>query len=542
MKNKNTNQHTNDLFSLSKEELISLLLKAEDAAKTKTMEAEAKIQEAENKAKMFQEQYELLLEKMKLAAKQKFGAKSETSHALQMSLFNEAEEAASSHDEPLPLEVLVDLHNHSKKRKARKPSAASVLDIINVIHDIDEEDKEGYICCGEKTREEICYQPARYYIKKHCYLVYKRELEDGTTDFRTADGFSPLIDNSYVSSELASHIIYDKYQRGMPFYRLEHNFLVHDIAISRQTMSNWCIRLSEDYFSILVQRMKDDLLQKEIIHSDDTSIKVIHHQDGSENQKSAMWVYCSGQFDEPILLYDYQPDRKGKRPKEYLDGFQGYLCGDGYQGYGQVEGVIKVGCLAHARRKFTDALATYSKNNTSESKQLLEEVLRKFSHIFHIDKQLAELDLEMKQRERIAKVKPLMENLKERLIHLQGRILPSSKFGEAITYTLNQFPFLENVFLDPRLELTNNRAERQVKPFVMGRKAWLFSNTTRGAKCSAVLYSIVQTAKENQLKVPAYLAYVLEEMRGKSISDPKQFDYLLPYSKELPESLRIKVQ
>jgi len=536
MKNKNYNQHSNDLSSLSKEELISLLLKAEAA----TSAAESKIQEAEDKAKMFQEQYELLLEKMKLATKHKFGSKSETAHALQMSLFNEIEEAALDTEESLPLDILIDLHNHSKKRKARKPSTAVVLDIVDVIHDIEEEDKEGYILCGEKTREELCYQPAKYYVKMHRYPVYKRELEDGTTDFRSADGFQPLIANSYVSGELAAHIMYDKYQRGMPLYRLEHDFLMHDIAISRQTMANWCMRLSEDYFSILVERMKIHLLQKDIIHSDDTSVKVIHHQDGSENQKSTMWVYCSGQFDVPILLYEYQPDRKSEHPKEYLSNFHGYLCSDGYQGYDKVEGVTRVGCLAHARRKFTDALAGYGKNNTSESKRLLEDILKRFSHIFHIDKQLSELELEAKQAERMAKLKPVMEELKQKLTALDGSILRKSKFGEAITYTLNQFPLLENVFLDPRLELTNNRAERQVKPFVMGRKAWLFSNTTRGAKCSADIYSMVQTAKENQLKVPAYLAYVLEEMRGKTITDVKQFDYLLPYSKDLPDSLRMK--
>lgn len=524
LNNTNTKKNLN-LNALTKEELIALL------------EQEMK------KSEMLADQYDSLLEQIKLANKKIYGSSSETAHALQLDLFNEAEVTVDTADavEEVSLPVVAEEYNRAKKKKARKPSDVHELKIVEVIHDVEEEDKAGYLRCGEKVREELCFQPAHWYIKKHIYPMYKADLEDGSTDFRHADGYIPLIEKSYLSSELAAFVMNEKYNRGLPLYRIEENFVANDVAITRQTLSNWCMQVADHYFSFLIDRMKLHLLTNDIVHCDETSLQVLHHQDGSTNKNSYMWVYCSGMYDKPIRLYVYEPDRSGDHAKDYLSGYRGYVVTDGYQGYNKVEYVTRVGCLAHARRGFTEALSAYDKTkNTSQTKAMLEEIIKDFGKIFSLEKIAEKLDLEKKQQYRDQSMKPLLIALKEKLIRIEDQILPSSKFGKAITYFLNQYKHFENIFLDPRLELTNNVAERAIKPFVIGRKAWLFSNTTSGALSSATLYSIVQTAKENDLNVEKYLTYVLEEMRGKKIHDQAQFDYLLPYSDSLPDHVRFK--
>lgn len=280
--------------------------------------------------------------------------------------------------------------------------------------------------------------------------------------------------------------------------------------------------------------MRDHLLKEPILHADETTVQILNHQDGSTNKKSYMWLYRSGTSNKrPLLVYDYQPGRSHVYPQEFLKEYSGYLQSDGYQAYDKLIHAKRVGCLAHARRKFIEAKEVSSKD--TEGFKIASELLRQLNRIMGLDKKAALLSLEDKQAQRNEKQKPILENFKQLLIENQVRVLDKSKLGQAIQYSLNQMASFERVLEDPRLEWTNNSAERAIKPFVMGRKAWLFSNTTRGAQSSAALYSIVQSALENKLHVERYLTYVLDEMTQKTITSKDQFDHLLPNSESLPE-------
>jgi transposase len=474
------------------------------------------------------------LEMFKTQQANKFGKKSEKTNIGQISLFNEVEMTSDEHvkEESFSKEI----KSNGRKGAKKKPSLKdSELEVEIIIHDM--EDTEGLERIGEDTKEILKYSPARYYIERHVYPTYKKEREDGTTSIVSEPREETVIPKSYASAELISHVIKQKYDMGLPLYRIEQDFIKNRIPFSRQTMSNWVIYVGENMFINLWERLKLQLLQEDIIHADETTLNVLHHQDGSTNDTSYMWVYCSGEHGKQIRIYDYQPDRKQERAVDFLTGFHGYLNCDGYSAYDNVPDITKVACLAHARRKFTDAIKGMSSEN-SEAKDKANHILRKMNYIFKLDKEAAKKEsLEEKQEYRQTIIKPVMDELKNTVLEIQPRILEKSALGKAISYTLKQFSYVENVFSDPRLEFTNNRAERVVKPFVMGRKAFLFSNTTRGANVSATIYSVVESAKANKLHVERYLTYVMDEMKGKTVNNVDQFDYLLPTSKTLPITL-----
>lgn len=516
-----------DLKTMNQDELVSFLVKLTQQN-----------QELNTQNEILSSQLEEALNMIKLMKKTLFGSKSEKSKTLEnqlkLNLFDEVENTAD--EEEVQEEQVI--YKEVKVGRKSISEANPNLEVKVVRNDMDELLKEGYKVIGEKAKEELIYVPEQIFILKTLSNVYAKELADGSDDILTLHKGNDFLDKSIASIPLVSKVLTDKYVWAKPLYRIQDTFKNLGANISRQTMSNWAIATSNKYLEPMYNLMKKDLLAKDIINADETSVQVLKHQDGSTNKKSYMWVYRSNIYEPDIIIYDYQPGRKADYAIDFLQDFKGYLQSDGYRAYKNIENSIQVGCLAHGRRKIVEALEVMGKSRT-QARKTGESLLKLIRKIFFVDKQLQHLDLPLKQERRLEKLKPLFEELHQQLTKASDILLPKSKLGEAITYNLNQFESFENIFKDPRLELTNNSAERVIKPFVIGRKNWLFSNTTKGAKSSAIIYSVLVSAKENGLKVEDYLNYVFKAMSEVAVDNwSNEFiSTLLPHSDSLPDYL-----
>ena len=274
-----------------------------------------------------------------------------------------------------------------------------------------------------------------------------------------------------------------------------------------------------------------------VLHADETTLQVLHEDGKPAQSKSYMWLYrTSGDAGSPIVLYEYTPDRRADHPKFFLKNFSGYLHADGYEGYHDLSGNIKVvGCFAHARRKFDEAVKGLSNKDKAGS---LAMAGKKFcDKLFSLERDFAELTAEERFSKRQELSKPVFDEFYEWL----GALSPPPKTGlhTAVVYARNQREYLGRFLEDGRLEISNNRAERSIKPFVVGRKNWLFANTPRGAKASAMLYSIIETAKENGLNPYEYLTYIFRNAPNWDIrSNIDNLERLLPWF--VPDSCKAK--
>ena len=320
----------------------------------------------------------------------------------------------------------------------------------------------------------------------------------------------------------------------MPLYRQEKDWANQGVTLSRATLANWIIRSAHDWLLPLWEEMKAQLLKEPVIHADETVIQVLKEEGKKPSSESRMWVYCSGNTGSPpVILYEYQPTRSGEHARRFLEGFKGYLQTDGYSGYNKVPDVTRCGCWAHLRRKYQEAMPRTGDKSGSTAAVGFDYCNRLFS----IEKELKELNPEERKKQRQERSKPVLEaywSWLETVNPLQG-----SKLGDAVTYALNQKDALETFLEDGRIELSNNRAENCLRPFVVGRKAWLFADTKKGATSSAIVYSIVETAKANNLNVYMYLKHIFSKMPGMDFKDnPSLLQDLLPWSAKLPEDCR----
>ncbi len=250
-----------------------------------------------------------------------------------------------------------------------------------------------------------------------------------------------------------------------------------------------------------------------------------------------MWLFRSGRDDPPVVMYEYQQTRSQEHPVKFLKGFNGYLHVDGYAGYNQIPNVTTVSCWSHARRGFDEALKSLPKEK-KHAPVAAREALNYCNQLFKIEQGLKDASPEERYEQRLKRSRPVLDAFSTWLGVHKDQVLPKSQLGKAIAYYLNRWSKLATFLEDGCLEIDNNRAERSIKPFVMGRKAWLFSNTPGGATASAIIYSIVETAKENDLNPLHYLTYLFEEMPNMDIGDPDVLSTLLPWSETIPDKVR----
>jgi len=481
------------------------------------------------------------MEQFRLAKHKQFGASSEQPDMNQLSLFNEAEQtAALTAPEPEIAEVKA---HYRKKTRLTTDKRPEDLPVEVIEHELPVENRICPDCgcslhkMGEDILEELKIIPAKAVIVRHVRHVYACRRCEASSDhvpIVKAEMPEPVIKGGFASPESIAHIATQKFVMGSPLYRQEQEWKLSGILLSRQTMSNWLIKASEKWLEPIYGEMKRRLCEHQVLHADETTLQVLHEDGKSAQSKSYMWLYrTSGEAKHQIVLYDYQPNRKAENPEEFLRNFKGYLHADGYDGYHRLPGNITVvGCWAHARRKFDELLQTIPKDKRDSSDAA--KGIAYCDKLFRFEKQFALLSPDDRLKERGRLSRPLMNEFYAWLGSL--RELPKSLMGKAIYYAESQRKYLERYLLDGRLEISNNRAERTICPFVMGRKNWLFSNTPNGTRTSAINYSLIVSAKENGLNAFAYLTWILTNSpnlgRPGYISKTEDF---LPDSAAIPE-------
>jgi len=293
-------------------------------------------------------------------------------------------------------------------------------------------------------------------------------------------------------------------------------------------MSNWMIKATEDWLTPVYDALHEMICMRDILFADETTLQVLNEPGKTAQSESYMWLYRTAYgTGPPIVLYDYRPDRKAKNPEAFLAGFTGYLQVDGYKAYRSLEpGITIVGCFSHCRRKFDEALKALDPKDHIGSGALAGKHF--CDKLFAIERSIEDCDFDERYRKRLELARPVLDDF--RLWLKKRNPTPKSKFGIAVNYALNQWEYLERYLLDGRLEISTNRAERSIKPFVICRKNFLFANTPRGAKCSAIMFSIIETAKENGLNPYEYLTYIFKNAPGWDIrNNIDALECLLPH-------------
>lgn len=481
-------------------------------------------------------QYEDLKNKYKNLQKYFFGKRSEKLtpvDVLQGSLFNEAEssdkvlndennesEEIKSEEEASADDVTV-IKQYTRSKAGRKPIPAHIPR-KEIIHDLSDEEKACECCdktrplIGTKVTEELEFKPAEIFVLKHIYSMYGAcdcadSISEEKPEVISATAPKRMIPGSIVSESLIAYIITSKFCDAIPFYRQSKMFGRIDIDISRATMCNWQMNAFEG-MDLFFEVMKETLKSGEFIRMDETTVQVLHEDNRAPESKSYMWVAIGYPArGRHLVLYEYHPTRSGRIPMEFLKGFKGYLQTDGYAAYAAPaaeHGLVHVGCFAHARREFHKAYDPKAKKS-SAYKALM--IIKK---IYEIESDLRGKDLTDDEfvKKRRAAVTPVLGELHAFLVRTKELVTPSSLVGEAVNYTLNQWSKLIRYLDLACMTPDNNEIERSIKSFVIGRKNWMFSNTSRGAHASAGMYSLIESAKANRLDPYQYLRFLFTKL------------------------------
>lgn len=480
-------------------------------------------------------------EQVKFQQKKLFGKSSEKTNTEQISLFDEAEvESTPISDES----EIIKVPEHKRKKKG-KPLSYDNIPVETIHYELSGKE---LICptCGDeyhemstKVKRELVYVPPKIEVKEHVEHIYScRNCEKNGIEatIATAKGPKPLIAGSMASPSAVANIINDKYNKSVPLYRQEITFKQLGINLSRQTMSNWLIKCSNIYFLKMIDLMKKELVAMDIIRADETKVEVLHEPGKKASALSYMWVYASGRSEsKQLVIFKYEASRAHNHAIKYLKEFSGTLQSDGYQAYDKIENIRQAGCWAHCRRKFTDALALVPKKvdpKTTETYKCLEMI----NKLFEIEKKQKDTDYDRITKIRQSESLPVVNMFFEKIHELEKISLPKSHLGEAVSYASNQENKLRTYLDDGRIEISNNSTERSIRPFTIGRKNWLFMNTVKGANSSSAIYSLIESAKMNNLKPYDYINYVLEKAPLIDFNDENQISQLMPYSK-LPKNL-----
>ncbi len=495
------------------------------------------------------EQYEAQL---RLMAKKKYGRSSEQTNIdeQQLSIFNEAEESA---DLQKPEPKIDQVKRPAKKSKGEKQAKIKNIPKQITEYTLQEEQTVCPVCGNQmavmtrKVRKEIEIIPPKVTVHEHVAYVYvcrACEKQAESTPILQAPSPAPLLPGSVLSPSLAAYILCRKFENRDTLYKMEEDFRAAGLELRRQTLSNWTLRIAELYGKLLYEWLKKHLTEDTYLHADETPLQVLHEPGKSAQSKSYMWLFATNHTAaHPIILYHYADSRSGEIPKAFLKSYHGILQCDGYDGYNKVEDVLRMGCLAHVRRKFIDAEKSLKKIEINSRNTPERKGIRWCDILFRMDSRAKGICLTERKEWKETYIRKKMEAFfrwAEKEAAMAGPA--NTALSKALHYLLHERKYLENYFCDARIEFSNNLAERSIRPFVMGRKNWLFCNTPRGAGSSAVWYSLVVTAKENGIKPYAYLEYVLDQLRGKTKEDltGEELDALLPWSDQLPESCKMK--
>ena len=524
------------LNSVDKSFLIQLLLQQQEQLEAITKELHAS-----------NEKMQLLMEQVILGKQNRFGRSSEkmedTSQICFQEVdgtivfFNEAEAVCDlNEEEPDELEFK---SPKQPKRKGKKESDLSGLTVRRIDHYLSEEELEiefgvnGWKQLPDAISKKYHFVPARVEVEEHHIGVYASKTDEHMVK---ADHPKALLHGSLVSPSLGAAIINGKYVNAVPLYRLEQEFQRYGLQITRQNMANWCIRLAEEYLSILYDYLHEELYFYHVIQADETPV-LVNHDGRKAGSKSWMWVYRSGHLYQKrqIVLYEYQQTRNASHPREFLKGYDGICVTDGYQVYHTLEKELEeltiAGCWVHCRRRFDEALKLVPKSYQKESNAFL--LMKQIQAIYREEGKLNDLSSDERLKQRQVVIKPLVDAFFTYLKTIS--VSKKDKFGDAIGYALNQEKYLRVFLTDGDVPIDNNASERAIRGFCIGKKNWQMIDTINGAKSSAIIYSIVETAKANNLKPFDYVQYLLEEIpKHMNDRDCSFLENLLPWSEKLP--------
>lgn len=455
--------------------------------------------------------------------------------------FNEAEASAS--DAPEGAED-TPARQTVKKKKGKREDDLKDLPVVVVEHSMEESElaerfgEAGWKELPDEVYRGYSFTPAKVEVEEHHVKVYAGKKND---EIVRAPHPESLLRGSLVSPSLEAAVMNAKYVNAVPLYRQEQEFERYGLRISRQNMANWTIQCADRYLAILYDYLRGKMYGYHVLQADETPVLV--NKDGrSAGSKSYMWVYRAGQmYAEQIILYEYQKTRNASHPREFLKGFSGICVTDGYQVYHTIEKEredLKIaGCWSHARRRFDEAVKALPKAKRKESLAYL--ALTMIQAVYREEKQLKELAAEERKERRQLSVRPLVEAYFTWLKENISRIPQKSKTWEGFQYCLNQERYLKVFLEDGEVPMHNNAAEQSIRGFCIGKKNWVMIDTIAGARSSAIIYSIAETAKANSLKPYDYFEHLLTEI-PKHLDD-KDLSFcedLLPWSKALPEKCR----
>jgi transposase len=504
----NTEKMYQDKLEKQQDEIIYQKKNYENRIASREKEYESKIKEFENQISYLEEQQKMLKKILFGKRREKLTAK----EVDQMLLFNEMEETIALQEDQ---QVVVKEH----KRRGKRKKISGKLPRLEIVHDLKEEEK--IHSCGRKMKEikrisceKIRLIPQQIVVEKHVQILYGCECEGVDTEgVESALKLSPMppqiIPKSLATPSLLAYILTSKFNDALPFYRQEKIFDRLGIEISRQTLCRWAMMI-HDKCRPLLNLMVNEIRSGPLIAMDESPMRVLKDENNEKVTKNHyIWVSRGGPLERPVLWYEHHPDRSSEYVKEFLEGYKGYVQCDGYSAYEFLDdepGIKVAGCWAHARRRF------YRVRDHSRNKSSGLEGLRYIKELYRIEREAENMKPEERQKVRQEKSVPVLTGFKKWLDKKRTQVPPKSLMGDAVNYTLNQWKRLQVFLEDGRIRIDNNLDENAVRPYVLGRKNWLFSDKVQGAKASAGLYSIIETAKANGLDPYWYLLYLFEKL------------------------------
>lgn len=526
---------TLDPSGLSAAELVTVVADLQQRLAAK----EAEIEHRDQVVRQRDNYIQILEELLRWKRVQQFAASSEKS-TCQFHLFDEAELEAEidALRDQLPEDVEEEDAPHaSRKRRQRGFSDRLVRERIELI--LSDAEKAGATkTFFTKVKEELQFIPAQLKVLE--YWQEKAVFEqDGEERILAASRPVHPLGKCVATTSLLSYIITSKYADGLPLYRLENMLARLGHEVSRTSMAHWIIRL-DDVFRPLIHLMREVQNGSDYLQADETRIQVLKEDGKTAQSDKWMWVTRGGPPGHPSVLFDYDPSRAGSVPVRLLDDFKGILQADGYSGYGQVcrdNGLTRIGCWDHARRKFVEASRAAPAKGKKGQPSKADVALGHIRKLYAIEKAARELSDAERYRVRQESSLPLLASFKSWLENNTNKVMKGSLTRKAMDYTLTQWNYLVGYCERGDLQISNVLAENAIRPFALGRKAWLFADTTGGANASATCYSLVETAKANGLEPSAYIHHVLERIAEADTLE--KLEALLPWNAESPASRKV---
>ena len=457
----------------------------------------------------------------------------------QLSLFDTPEKSEEkSNPEPSQNpEKEICVSGHSRKKKRTLEELCATLPVEERIVDLPDNEKvnpngHALTCIGQEyIRTELVLERAKAKVVKHYRKVYadrQLEQETGYSEVFKPVMPPPLLAHSYASASVVTDVLMKKYVDAMPLYRQEQMWKRMGVELKRGTMANWVIQVADLYLRPFWKRIRSELLTQSTIHADETVIQVLKEKGKPATSESRMWVYSSAKrADIQLRCFEYRESRSGKWAKTFLEGFSGVLITDGYSGYNKIQEAERAGCWAHMRRKWLEAMPEGADAKTCKAAEGYEFCNR----LFELERQFEGRTAEERLIQRKEKSGPILEAYWTWLNTIPR---PAGKLKDAVTYAQNQKAHLSAFLEHGEIEISNNQVENAIRPFVVGRKGWLFADTPQGAEASAIIYSLMETAKANSLRLDDYLLHLLSVLPER-VAQRKDFemDDLLPWSGEM---------